>query len=123
MLRTRDVDEWLEWQHFLSLEPLPSRQQQWQFAHLIKVIRDLTRGKNAAAVKLEDMLLKFGDEANTAPTRKQSWQEQKAIWFQAMRELVRKSPEEKARAARPQRPPRERRFQRPPQPRPERRRR
>lgn len=116
MLRTRAYDEWLEWQVFLSLEPLPVRQEQWGFAYLVATIRNLTRGKNQPAVKIEDMLLRFGDDAGAAPTRKQTWQEQKAILFQAIRELAKKDgvrrTREERKAQRAQRVPRPARQQR-----------
>lgn len=75
---------WLEWQIYLELEPPESYRADIRDARLIKTLLDLTRDSKKypqSPYKLEDLLLRFGDSAPAGPTRKQTWQEQKALLF------------------------------------------
>lgn len=76
-------DIWLQWQIYLELEPPESYRAAIRDARLVKLLLDLTRDSKKATERhsIEDLIIRFGDDAAPAPTRKQTWQQQKALLF------------------------------------------
>lgn len=77
MLRKLSWQQFLEWQHFDSVEPFGDMRSDWQAASICALMATIAaKGKKRFSPK--DFLLQFGD-ARESKGKKQTWQEQKMI--------------------------------------------
>jgi hypothetical protein len=105
VLRELTEQEFMEWQAFLELEPPIDARMKYYFASIRQTIANSKRDptKRPTPYKVDDFLLKFGDEGQQLVTRSQSWQEQKAMFFAYAREFQRSRRVERERRERVQR--------------------
>jgi hypothetical protein len=83
----------MEWQVFMDLEPPADLRMGWLAASIRQTMVELRRDskKRPQPFKVEEFLLRFGDESDrNAPTRgRQTWQSQKAMLFAYAKEMQR----------------------------------
>lgn len=78
MLQQMSWKTFLEWQVFFQLEPPDQVRNDFRFAQLVATLINVNRGKRSRPIRLDDVLLRFGDEKKP-PKPQQTWQQQKAI--------------------------------------------
>lgn len=85
MLDSMTRREWLEWQVFLSLEPLPGVRDAALVASVVQEMRNGRRTKQTdPIVTLQDCLLRFGDDLPPGPKRATDWKAMKAKFIKAV---------------------------------------
>lgn len=80
MLRQMSARLFVEWQAFARLEPFGDDRADFRAAHLGRVIVKAARDPRRA-YQPEEFLLRFPDDPEQTPTRRQTWQEQKRLLF------------------------------------------
>lgn len=80
MLKEMSIKELREWRAYADLEPFDEGRADLRAASIAFFVVSALRGRKDKKLKLEDFLLKFGDEQQnaTAPKR-QSWQNMKLL--------------------------------------------
>jgi len=77
MLRSLTAKQFAEWEHYARLEPFGEVRDDYRAASIAVMIANVNRGPKQPSYKLEDFLLKFGDDVQQ--NRPQTWQEKLAI--------------------------------------------
>lgn len=76
LLRSLTAKQFIEWQHYAEMEPFSEVRADYRAASIVQMIANVNRGAKQKALKIEDVLLKFGEQE---PRKPQSWQEKLAI--------------------------------------------
>lgn len=50
------------WQHYFELEPFDETRQDYRIASIVQMLYNVNRGKNSPVGKLQDFVLKFGEQ-------------------------------------------------------------
>ena len=50
------------WQHYFELEPFDETRQDYRIASIVQMLYNVNRGKNSPAGRLQDFVLKFGEQ-------------------------------------------------------------
>jgi hypothetical protein len=80
MLKEMSITELREWRAYADLEPFDEGRADLRAASIAYFLVSAWRGRKGRKLKLQDFLLKFGDELEkaTAP-KQQSWQNMKLL--------------------------------------------
>jgi hypothetical protein len=75
MLASMSWKQFLEWEAFCELDPFDEDRDDIRTASIVAAIYNVNRKKGRRALRIQDVLLLFGDAAKV---RAQTWQQQKA---------------------------------------------
>ena len=59
--------EFIGWEHYAALEPFDETRADYRAASIATMIANVHRGKDQKAYKLEDFVLKFGEQPKQSP--------------------------------------------------------
>ena len=73
ILKDLTARQFMTWKLYAVLEPFDETRQDYRIASIVQMLFNTNRGKDQKPLKLEDALLKFGEQE---VKKKQTWQDQ-----------------------------------------------